>query len=155
MLQTEAEQGEDWLFIEEVKIGGTLGMLLCLEREERVAFIMGDIFEVSGEEASAILSLPAATFRKRLSRTRMRLRTFMKSTCGLVNPAAPCRCTHQVAVKAGKGKTRRLLFALPLVAHRKNPEVVAGIQELAELDRVAALFRSHPEYQAPNHLLRR
>ena len=151
LFQTEVEQGEDWLFIEEVKIGCTLGMLLCLEREERIAFILGDIFEVSGEEGSAILSLPITTFRKRLSRARMRLRTFMESSCGLVNPSAPCRCTRQVAFKSAKakGNPKRLLFAAPLIVQGKNPEVVASMQELTELDRVAALFRSHPDYQAP------
>ncbi len=152
LFQTETEQGEDWLFIEEVKIGCTLGMLLCLEREERIAFILGDIFEVSGEEASAILSLPVTTFRKRLSRARMRLRTFMESSCGLVNPSAPCRCARQAAYKSTKSKTnaKRLLFAAPLMVQGKNPEVIAGMQELTELDRVAALFRSHPDYRAPH-----
>jgi RNA polymerase sigma factor (sigma-70 family) len=155
LFQTEIEQGEDWLFIEEVKIGCTLGMLLCLEREERIAFILGDIFEVSGEEGSAILSLPITTFRKRLSRARMRLRTFMESSCGLVNPSAPCRCTRQAAFKSAKVKAnpKRLLFAAPLVVQGKNPEIVAGMQELTELDRVAALFRSHPDYQAPHSFI--
>ncbi len=152
LLQSEAEQGEDWLFIEEVKIGCTLGMLLCLEREERIAYILGEVFEVSGEEGSAILSISAATFRKRLSRARMRLHTFMEHTCGLVNPAAPCRCTQQAAYKRANGKAslKQLVFAAPLVSQRTNPEVITGMQELAELDRVAALFRSHPDYQAPH-----
>jgi hypothetical protein len=43
-----------------------------------------------------------------------------------------------------------LVFAAPLLLQRKNPEVAAGLQELAALDRVAAEFRSHPEYQAPD-----
>jgi RNA polymerase sigma factor (sigma-70 family) len=151
VLQEEGERGEDWLFIEEIKIGCTLGMLLCLDREDRIAYILGEIFEVSGEEGGLILSIPAATFRKRLSRARLRLHTFMEETCGLINPAAPCRCARQAAYKASKDRTKAkpLVFAAPLLSQRKHPEIVAGMQELTELDRVAALFRSHPEYQAP------
>jgi len=150
----EGESGADWLFIEEIKIGCTLGMLLCLDREDRIAYILGEVFEVSGEEGALILSIPATTFRKRLSRARLRLRTFMEASCGLINPAARCRCAcqanHKVAqLKAQKKPMKPLVFAAPLLLQRKQPAVAAGVQELAALDRVAAEFRSHPEYQAP------
>lgn len=155
MGQSEAESGADWLFIEEIKIGCTMGMLLCLDRADRIAYILGEIFEVSGEEGSLILSIPAATFRKRLSRARLRLRTFMEENCGLINPAATCRCSRQATHKAAKLKAKikpmkPLVFAAPLLLQRKHPQVAAGVQELAALDRVAAEFRSHPEYQAPD-----
>ena len=146
------ERGEDWLLVEEIKIGCTMGLLLCLDREERIAFILGEIFEVSGPEAALILSIPAATFRKRLSRARQRLYTFMQERCGLVNPAAPCRCARVAAtqkVRRGKAFTEHLVFAGPLLAQRTHPQIVAGMQELTTLDRKAALFRSHPAYQAP------
>lgn len=150
--QEDAESGADWLFIEEIKIGCTMGMLLCLDREDRIAYILGEIFEVSGEEGSLILSIPAATFRKRLSRARLRLRTFMEESCGLINPAAACRCARQATHKAAKLKAKRkpLVFAAPLLLQRKHPQVAAGVQELAALDQVAAQFRSHPDYQAPD-----
>ncbi len=155
VMQQEAESGADWLFIEEIKIGCTMGMLLCLDREDRIAYILGEIFEVSGEEGCLILSIPAATFRKRLSRARLRLRTFMQQSCGLINPAAACRCDRQATHKAAKLKAKMkpmkpLVFAAPLLLQGKHPQVAAGVQELATLDRVAAEFRSHPEYQAPD-----
>ena len=146
------ERGEDWLLVEEIKIGCTMGMLLCLDREERIAFILGEIFEVSGPEAALILSIPAATFRKRLSRARQQVYAFMQERCGLVAPAAACRCARVAAtqkVRRGKAFTERLVFAGPLLAQRTHPQIVAGMQELTTLDRKAALFRSHPAYQAP------
>jgi RNA polymerase sigma factor (sigma-70 family) len=146
------ERGEDWLLVEEIKIGCTMGMLLCLDREERIAFILGEVFEVSGPEAALILSISAATFRKRLSRARQRVYAFMQERCGLVNPAAPCRCARIAATqKARRGQafTERPVFAGPLLAQRHHPQIVAGMQELTTLDRKAALFRSHPAYQAP------
>lgn len=146
------ERGEDWLLVEEIKIGCTMGLLLCLDREERIAFILGEVFEVSGPEAALILSIPAATFRKRLSRARQRVYAFMQERCGLVNPAAACRCARVAATqKARRGKafTEHLVFAGPLLAQRTHPQIVAGMQELTTLDRKAALFRSHPAFQAP------
>jgi len=151
----QEESGADWLFIEEIKIACTMGMLLCLDREDRIAFILGEVFEVSGEEGALILSIPATTFRKRLSRARLRLRAYMEHSCGLINPAARCRCARQADHKLARLKARGkplkpLVFAAPLLQQRQRPEVAAGMQELTALDRVAAQFRSHPEYQAPN-----
>jgi RNA polymerase sigma factor (sigma-70 family) len=148
----EDESGDDWLLVEEIKIGCTMGMLLCLDRKDRIAYILGEIFEVSGPEAEQILSISAATFRKRLSRARQQLSAFMQANCGLINPAAPCNCTRYAAFsKASRGRafTERLVFSAPLLTQRANPRIVAGMQELEVLDHMAALFRSHPAYQAP------
>ena len=62
------------LLEEEVKIGCTRGMLLCLDREERLAYILGDVFELRSDEAGLVLDISPAAFRKRLSRARERLR---------------------------------------------------------------------------------
>jgi hypothetical protein len=66
-LQVMAE-GEQRLLVEEVKIGCTQGMLLCLDRDHRLAYILWAIFEVTSEEGSDILNITPAAFRKRLSR---------------------------------------------------------------------------------------
>ena len=60
------------LLTEEVRIGCMQGMLQCLEKKERIAFILGEILEITDSEASEILSISRETFRKRLSRGRAR-----------------------------------------------------------------------------------
>jgi DNA-directed RNA polymerase specialized sigma24 family protein len=40
------------LLIEEVKIGCTLGMLQCLDRPHRLAYVLGEILDLSGREAA-------------------------------------------------------------------------------------------------------
>jgi RNA polymerase sigma factor (sigma-70 family) len=45
------------LLIEEVKIGCSLGMLQCLDRPHRVAYILGELFEMSGPEAAETLGI--------------------------------------------------------------------------------------------------
>jgi RNA polymerase sigma factor (sigma-70 family) len=139
------------LLVEEIKIGCTHGMLLCLDRPHRLAFILGEIVEVTGEQGAAILDTTPAAFRKRLSRARARLGAFMQGKCGLVNPANPCRCARRVdhATATGIVNPAELLFVERSLA--VEPDVTMGerVQELEQLESVAALYRRHPRYAAP------
>src|SRR5262245_40933349 len=45
------------LLIEEVKVGCTLGMLQCLDRPHRFAFVLGEIFALPGPEAADALAI--------------------------------------------------------------------------------------------------
>ncbi len=54
------------LLVEEVKIGCTLGMLQCLDRPHRLAYVLGDILELPGPAAAEVLEITPALFRKRL-----------------------------------------------------------------------------------------
>jgi len=90
------ETVEDAVLVKEIQARCTMGMLLCLDREQRLAYILGEGFEVSSEEGAHIMEVTPAAFRKRLSRARLRLRAFMEEKCGLVNPALTCHCTHLV-----------------------------------------------------------
>ncbi|MGD0560952.1 MAG: sigma factor-like helix-turn-helix DNA-binding protein [Streptosporangiaceae bacterium] len=93
----------------EVRLSCTQSMLQCLGRGERVAFALSDIFELSSADAAWILEASPAAYRKRLERARHRIRAFMESTCGLVNPEAFCRCARRVpkAIAAGRVDPRR------------------------------------------------
>ena len=95
----EAEQS---LLIEEVKVGCTLGMLQCLDRPQRLAYVLGEILEMPGPEAAEVLEIPPDLFRKRLQLARTAIVDFTRSYCGLVSDQAPCRCNRQVpgALKA-------------------------------------------------------
>ncbi|MBX7057909.1 MAG: RNA polymerase sigma factor [Leptospirales bacterium] len=149
-----AVAGADQALLEqEVKLGCMTGLLLCLDREHRAAYILGEIFEVSGSEAAAILDLPPTAYRKRLSRARERLRGFLQQHCGLTNPAAPCHCKKQAnaALQSGLISAKRTLFA----GHPQQPATLSpqrlsdGVGEMDELERIAALYRTHPHYRAP------
>lgn len=54
---------ETALLLEEVKIGCTLGMLTCLDRPHRLAYILGEILEMDGDEAARVLAIRPAAFR--------------------------------------------------------------------------------------------
>ncbi len=78
--------------IEEAKINCTTGMLMCLDREERLMFIIGDMFRINHQLAAEVFEITPENFRKRLSRARHNLRQWMTKKCGLVNANNPCRC---------------------------------------------------------------
>src|ERR1700674_5297772 len=79
------------LLVTEEMLSCTSGMLLCLDREQRLTFILGAIFEVSDTVGAEVLEITPDNFRQRLARARRDLRNFMNDKCGLVNQANPCR----------------------------------------------------------------
>ena len=94
------------LLVTEAMISCTSGMLLCLDREQRLTFILGAIFGVSDTVAAELLEISPDNFRQRLARARRDLRNFMNDKCGLVNHANPCRCAK---------KTRAFIQAATLI----------------------------------------
>ena len=83
---------EKEILFEEARLGCLAGMLLCLTREQRIVFIMGEIFSVPGEICAEVLEISHEAYRKKLSRARADLYQFMNEKCGLVNLKNPCRC---------------------------------------------------------------
>jgi RNA polymerase sigma factor (sigma-70 family) len=144
----EAAGPDQALLEEEVKIGCTHGMLLCLDRDDRIAYVLGDVFGMRSEDAAEVLGVTPAAFRKRLSRARERLREFMRGHCGLISADAACRCQRRVrrAVEIGRVAPERLLFAGQVVAPRPSLPVIEQVGEMEELHDIAEVFRSHPRY---------
>lgn len=138
----------------EVKLGCTQAMLACLDREHRVAYVLGEIFRVSSEDGAYICEVPASTYRKRLSRSRAKLRTFLESNCGLINETnATCRCSHRIerAVELGRIVPSQCKFSNH-PARTELPQadlVTQGVEDMTELHDVASLFRDHPSYVLP------
>jgi RNA polymerase sigma factor (sigma-70 family) len=145
------EACENALIVEEVKLACLQGMLLCLSREIRLAFILGVVFEVTSVEGSHILNIAQGTFRQRLSRGRKQIQNFMTRKCSLVNPENPCACAKLVPyeIRIKYLDPENLRFADHRCRARESDSAVARLQELDELQRVAVLFRSHPDYAAP------
>src|SRR6266542_2918632 len=101
------------LLVQEAKIGCTSGMLLCLDREQRLVYILGGILGACDSVGAELLEVSRDSFRQKLARARRDLHSFMQGQCGLVNSANPCRCAKktQAFIKAGYLDPQRLLFA--------------------------------------------
>jgi RNA polymerase sigma factor (sigma-70 family) len=69
-LATEApDETEYSLLIEEVKVGCSLGMLQCLDRPHRLAYVLGEIFEMSGPEAAEVLEISPDLFPRSVGKS--------------------------------------------------------------------------------------
>lgn len=149
------ETVEDRLRAEEVKIGCTGAMLLSLDREHRIAWALGEVFDLASDEAAAVLEISPATYRKRLQRARDRLAGFMQRTCGLVDEAQPCRCPRQVAVNRAHGTIDfdKLLFVTHEAHEPPRRAARARLGEVTAIERAAEVLRSHPDYVAPERLI--
>lgn len=141
------------VLVREVKIFCTQGMLICLDRELRLAYILGEILEMEGKEAAEILEVNHATFRKRLSRARSQLTKFMQAKCGLVNPETGCQCSKLVNTTINMGIINP---DKPLYATHPTRSALVDLDENVEKIRTAAeVFRSHPDYAAPEAFVKK
>jgi len=142
------EGPEAAVLAEETRLRCTQAMLQCLSRNQRVVFVLGEVFELPGEQAAWILDTTAAAYRKQLERARRQLRSFMGETCGLVNPDAACRCSRRIEASMARGRLdpNRLTFT----DHPTTGARVAGAsRQMHELHDAATVLRSHPDYAAP------
>jgi RNA polymerase sigma factor (sigma-70 family) len=134
----------------ELRLRCTEAMLLSLDREHRIAYVLGDIFNLSGEEAADVLEIDAAAFRKRLSRARSRLYAFMRAWCGVHDPANPCRCAGQVGAAVERGIVApEDLYLSKERARPANAVLARAADEVTELMRVAEVLRGPSIYLAP------
>jgi RNA polymerase sigma factor (sigma-70 family) len=132
----------------EIRIGCTLAMLLCLDRDARMAYILGAIAELDHESAAGILGCAPATYRKRLERARVAVTQLMRRRCGVFDPGgAKCRCGDRVPIATARGhlQPERLLFATSREQVRAFPDVLTHIRRLEDVQRAAAIYQSHPD----------
>jgi RNA polymerase sigma factor (sigma-70 family) len=142
------------LLVQEAKIGCTSGMLLCLDREQRLVYILGSILGVPDRVGAELMEVSREAFRQKLARARRDLHRFMQGQCGLVNTANPCRCARKTQgfIKAGYLDPHDLLFARAHVASVREMAPAAS-EGLDELDAAyGAIHREHPFHTAPDFL---
>lgn len=150
---TEEEQQSHSELIKEAKFSCMMGMLLCLSREQRFVYILGEIFEADHKIGSELLDISKANFRKRLERARRDLHQFMNHKCGLVNKTNPCRCARKTKgfMKEGWVDEHHMKFNTNYVKSISEAiqEKNKNLNELIE-DDYAGLFASTP-FQEIDH----
>ena len=141
------EEGELKETIEELRISCTSGMLMCLSKEQRMVYILGELFDVDHNLGAEIMGITPGNFRIKLLRARKDLYQWMNNRCGLVNTANPCRCSKKTKgyIKAGKVDPNNLQFnsRYKLKINDLTLKNAAGITDtVEELNR--KVFKDHP-----------
>jgi len=147
---TELTQDEAFVMketVEEVKFSCMSGMLLCLDREQRLIYILGEVFRIDHRLASEFLEISPDNFRQKLARARRDLYNFMNNKCGLVNKNNPCRCPKKTKglVQMGIVDPERLQFNAHYVQRIRDlvPERAEKMLDSYE-EHYQRLFSEHP-----------
>jgi RNA polymerase sigma factor (sigma-70 family) len=143
------------LLVEEAKIGCTLAMLMCLDRRQRVVFVLGEILGVTDRVGAEVTALSPENFRQVLARARRDLYSFMNDKCGLVNTTNPCRCARKTRGFIDKGYVdpNHVQFVPERLVEIRTV-TPSRVLELDALERRhAELFREHPMLPAPDEVL--
>lgn len=150
--RADATTPEERVAATELALLCTQGMLMALEPEQRLAYLLGEVMELDGPAAAGIAAVSPEAFRQRLARAREALRGFMAMHCGLVSAQARCRCDSQL--RALPADRVALLARQPSSAGQpvpllRNALARQGVQDVRRLQSVARVFRAHPQQHAP------
>lgn len=146
-------EAEYKLLCGDVRISCTYGMLLCLSRDLRIAYLLGDLLGMPDREGAEILDISPAAFRQRLARARKTMRQIISGRCGLVSETNPCRCSRQI-----ESSLSHQILDPENLRHARSGGVTAPIstsvlvraaEQLDHAEAIADIYRSDPEWLAP------
>ena len=134
-------------YAREVKFRCTSAMLICLDREQRLIYLLGDTFGIDHNLGAEIFGISKQNFRVKLSRARKELHNYMEYRCGLINKSNPCRCSKKAksALKMGVLDENSLIFKSSYT--KKIGDFVTENQEVMRevIDqKYVEVFRAHP-----------
>jgi RNA polymerase sigma factor (sigma-70 family) len=137
----------------DVRLSCTYGMLLCLSRDLRVVYLLGDLLGFTDLQGADICQISRAAFRQRLARARQVMRRLMGERCGLVRASNPCRCDRLVGASIEFGLldpahprwARHGGVTLPI----ETTTIDAAARELDLAVAAAEVYRSDPTFAAP------
>ncbi|MGB3617866.1 MAG: RNA polymerase sigma factor [Catalinimonas sp.] len=132
---------------EEMRLRFMSGMLLCLTREQRLIYILGEVFGVDHRSGGEVFECSPQNFRVKLHRARRDLHQFMHQKCGLVNRDNPCRCPKKTKALREKGLLDHDKREFNRGYRRQIADFVTATHEEARDhldDLYTRLYRTHP-----------
>lgn len=127
-----------------------IGTLLCLDGRQRLAYILGEIFQVSDLVGAEICEISPDNFRQILSRARRDLSEYLRDNCSLVRPENSCKCTRKTRtfIQAGFVDPNKLEFTPAHTRQVKEATTQRAEEILDAYVQVAAdVYRGHPLYE--------
>jgi RNA polymerase sigma factor (sigma-70 family) len=130
----------------EMKVSCTLAMLQCLNREQRLAFILGSILKINSKVGSEITNTTPDNFRKRLEQSRRILSGFLNNNCGVYNPSNSCRCNKRIntALACGRMERTNLNFVDKIELYNS---------EMEELSSLSGIYQNHGTFRNTSDIM--
>ena len=143
-------EGEISLLEKEVMLGCTQGLLLCLNEEDRMVYIMSVTLEFNSSEASKILDITPENFRKKLSRSKIKIQNFLSQKCGLVNENNPCRCKKKIDYLIDKKDINPNKLNAAHLYHAS----LDFSKKIGALEKTVAIYGTAPTFPAPEKIFK-
>jgi RNA polymerase sigma factor (sigma-70 family) len=145
---------EEELLVWEARSGCLTGMLLCLDRPQRIAIVLSTLFGADSTLGGDLLETSPENYRQILSRARRQLSQFMNEKCGLMNEANPCRCARKTraAIDRGLIDPEKLRFNMQYMSRVKD--FVAAETHRPEQDleaKLRGILSDQPLYSSPDY----
>jgi len=144
---TKEEEIEYAELSKEMQISCMSGMLMCLNKEQRLIYILGDTFGIDHNLGAEIFEISPQNFRIKLYRARKELYNFMNDKCGLVKKSNPCRCPKKTKALKNSGFLDKDVMLFNIDTTRKIKDYTSkNYLELMDTieDKYTELFREHP-----------
>jgi RNA polymerase sigma factor (sigma-70 family) len=145
------ERPEDAALLAEVKIGCGIAMLSTLDGDHRAAYVLGDILELDGDDAAAVLGIEPAAYRKRLSRARARISGALQRWCGIAREENACRCHRRLQ----RARTLGRVPGSPPYAALDLPALREQVRRMEALRAAIAYYRADGELRSRHDLASR
>ncbi|MBN2530988.1 MAG: RNA polymerase sigma factor [Deltaproteobacteria bacterium] len=151
---SEVPSVEDSRLVQETRALCCAGMLLCLDRQQRLVFALGAIFDVSSDVGAEIMETTAVNFRKLLSRARHQLLNYMNGKCSLINPQNKCSCARKTRAAIAAGFVDRDKLVFTDARQQKVRDIIKSHPRdvPASISRcIENLYREHPFIKSPKY----
>ncbi len=156
-ISVDTNSAEMRIIVEEVKLTCLQGMLMCLDRKQRVAFVLGSIFAFPDTVCSEVMEISRENFRQILSRARKDIGSFMNDKCGLIRKTNPCHCSKKTKALVERGAVNpgKLLFNKDFTHSIESSarERLESLDNFIE-DEGSAIFRKMPYNVMPDFTLK-
>lgn len=160
--QEEADKWDETV-IEEVRILCSTAMLMCLTREQRLLYVIGDVFGADHKLGAQLFNISPGNYRVKLHRAKADLLSYVSGRCGLVDAKNPCRCPKKTRqfIKQGIVDKHNLKFNTDFT-YKISQVVTNEIEEVCDEVQLnlKELFKENP-FQVKseiddllNHLIR-
>ena len=143
------EVTEEWdeTVIEEVRILCSTAMLMCLTREQRLLYVIGDVFGADHKLGAQLFNISPGNYRVKLHRAKADLLSYVSGRCGLVDAKNPCRCPKKTRqfIKQGIVDKHDLKFNVDFT-YKISQVVTNEIEEVCDEVQLnlKELFKENP-----------
>lgn len=140
------QKHEQKSLVKELKLSCTNVMLQCFSPSERCVFILGTMFRLNSKVAGDVMGITAENYRKKLSRSKDKMRTFLSNNCELAGGLCHCANRTNYAVKHGRLSSANLEYSQLKPINTKI--INACIADMEDIEEQSDIFKNLPLYHS-------